>query len=1089
MSNYEDRDPAASRQGRHRRMDRYAGQPYAASQAGDETPVRPEEGAEYASARRQAQGGVYARPGQTGAYQRPPQPGSQGVYTRQQAGQQDGSAGQADAYARRQAARQEAYSRLQPDAADAYRRPAPQQNAEGKNVYDGYERPDESYLKSDEALLSRRSRSFSRSSQNSDDIQTRMTQTGYQQTVRQQQRPAASAAPVRTARPARQEGDGEEPERVYQRPTGRTNQRPAVNTAAPARVHHEQEEQELEEERGSGLPRWLVIALMLLALLVILGAGLYFIPESNSGILGMLYQFRTGIVRRVDGLIHPAEPPAVISFSCDNTEARVGDVIRFRMTTVQAVTSVGLIDQEGSRVSSSVVSAAEETDGTRVWELDVYFSRPYENLVFASTQQGTNVWNHSDKSIMVFIRDLPDEPEQTADASPETVQQPGEPAGTEAPADSGELTFSSREREGSAASGENADRSPAATATPRTGTFTFMSATPEPEDGAPQDDQTPEGGDDEYAGDEYGDDEYAGDEYAGDEYAGDEYGDGEYAGDEYDDLTGDEETGDSAPVSAPAPTAAPATPAPAPTSNGTPPPPTPTPLPKLTAVQSSNLQMVNSIYIGGKLQRSFNRETPIMAPNPDLYSYWEGGVFTFRGDNFRRNASFGTANIAEDRMTILWQKDLSSLKTSSGTLYGVGWTGQPAIVKWVKIAREMMTTMYPEKRAEGGLREVIFAAQDGNVYFLDLRDGTDTRAPISIGYPLKGSVSVYTQYSPLISFGQGVSKLAGGKTGAIGHYLYSMIDGSRIQFINGRQSNDQKQYSTNGAFDGTALMIQDPDYNRAGDMVVAGENGLLYTVHLNLSFTQQGLEAAADEPVYLMSKAKKAEDTRVGVEGSVAMYNQYVFFADSYGALRCVDTTTMSTVWSADMGDNTDASIALDLDENNKLWLYTGNTNAYRLVKKDVSIRRLNAMTGEIDWTYNVSCVHDKTEMSGCKASPVIGQKSISNLVFFTVNKLTEGGSKLVALDKKTGSVVWQYAFTAEAVSSPVAVYNDAGDSWLIQADQAGVLHMFDARSGQHLSELDLGGEIQASPAVYRNILVIGTCSKGNARMYGIELK
>ena len=243
------------------------------------------------------------------------------------------------------------------------------------------------------------------------------------------------------------------------------------------------------------------------------------------------------------------------------------------------------------------------------------------------------------------------------------------------------------------------------------------------------------------------------------------------------------------------------------------------------------------------------------------------------------------------------------------------------------------------------------------------------------------------------------------------------------------------------------------------------------------------------DPVYLMSKAKKSEDNRVGIESSVAMYNQYVFMADSYGALRCVATNTMTTVWAVDLGDNTDAAIALDFDENGTLWLYTGNTNAYRLVKKDVSIRRINAMTGEIDWTYGVSCVHDKTEMSGCKASPVIGQHSIDNLVIFTVNQLTEGGSKIVALEKATGNVIWEHKFSAEAVSSPVAVYNQAGDAFIIQADQSGVLHMFEARSGVHLSQLDLGGEILGSPAVYRDILVIGTCSRDNAKLYGIQLK
>ena len=92
MSNYGDTENGASRQGRHRRMNRYMDQEPAPQQNQPAVP-------------------------------------------------------QADPYARPQNRRTE---QPRPDS--------------GRNVYDGYERPDENYLKSDEALLSRRSRSFSRSS-------------------------------------------------------------------------------------------------------------------------------------------------------------------------------------------------------------------------------------------------------------------------------------------------------------------------------------------------------------------------------------------------------------------------------------------------------------------------------------------------------------------------------------------------------------------------------------------------------------------------------------------------------------------------------------------------------------------------------------------------------------------------------------------------------------------------------------------------------------------------------------------------------------------------------------------------------------
>ncbi len=1046
MSNYDEKETSVTPPVRHRRMDRYIGRE-------DTAPL--DLSAKYPAASENGR-----------------QPASS--YNAESASQPRDAA---SSYARRPVSPYSAYAR--PEAPGRTEPASSPDQREVRNVYDGYERPDEAYLQSDEALLSRRSRSFSRSSQNSDSVQTRMTQTGYQQTVRQQ-RPR-SQMPAQPSAPQTDEPQPEETERIYQRPSGRTNQRPQAGAAAPARVRPPQkEEEELaeEEEREGGLPGFVKVILTVVLLAVLFCAGIYFfLPEGNSGIIGALNKVKSGItgtVDRVSGLIHPTEAPAqVLTFSCDTPEGLVGDECRFTMTTSPNVTSVGLCDRQGGRIPSSVTFASDLTDSERVWELSVRFSSPYADLVYASVQQGNNVWINSNQSVQVSYAavssevvslstaspvpdnvivqhlDPTDDPAET-DIPPEPTPEPWAPVSTDAPAAGPTPYVMTAVVPQSGTDGQQE-------AQPTSGGFAFAASTAVPPDqsGSAQNGRDPSDTAD------------------------------------ADPVPGDEQ---------PAETAAPRlTPEPAPAETPQPtevPAPTFTPMPALNATtEHSALAMVDTVFIGGKQQKNYQRvsETtgavsPIIAQNPGQYSFWDGGVFTFRGDNFHRNASFGTAEIAQGSMSILWQKELSSIKTSSGTLYGVGWTGQPAIIKWPRLIREMMD-LNPDKKDVSALREVIVAAQDGNVYFVDLKDGQETRSPISIGYPLKGSVSVFTQYAPFISFGQGVSKLANGKTGAIGTYVYSLADNSRITFLNGRQSDNQKQYTTNGAFDGTALMIQDPQDGRSGHMVVAGENGLLYTMSFDINLTQEGLEVTANDPVYLRSKAKKSEDNRVGIEGSVAMYNQYVFMADSYGALRCVDTTTMSTVWAADMGDNTDASIALDFDEDGTLWLYTGNTNAYRLVKKPVSIRRINAMTGEIDWTYEISCEQDKNETSGCKASPVVGEKSISHLVFFTVNKLTEGGSKLIALNKETGSVEWEYAMSAEAVSSPVAVYNELGDSWIIQGDQSGLLHLLDARSGAHMYQLDLGGEIQGSPAVYRDILVIGTCSRGNANLYGIQLK
>ena len=541
------------------------------------------------------------------------------------------------------------------------------------------------------------------------------------------------------------------------------------------------------------------------------------------------------------------------------------------------------------------------------------------------------------------------------------------------------------------------------------------------------------------------------------------------------------------------PTAAPtATPTPEPTPTSS---PTPMPASAAAGHAATDLRLTERVYSGAKAQNNYSRRNPIIAQDADQYSYFVmgTGIYTFRGDNFRRNGAFGTANVTEARLEPMWEFSLGSLRTEdSGTLYGVGWNNQPAIVKWTKQVRNMMN-LFPASKEETAMREVIFSAQDGKIYFINLKTGEASREPINIGFPMRGSVSVDTLGRPMISFGQAISRLPS-KTGPIGYYIYNLLDSSQLLFINGRSSENQKQYSSNGAFDSCSLFI----YNQGRDaMIVAGENGLLYTVELKTDFTYPketdtepvtpSLSISA-ETIYQSSLAKNEKEARTTIESAVAMYNTYVYVADGYGIIRCVDTDSMHTVWAFDAGDNTDAAMALDLNGND-LSLYTGNTAYQRMAKgTPVTIRRINALTGEEVWKYEISCVKDNTsETSGCKASPVIGQNDLSGLVFFTVNKVTEGGSRLVALNKESGQVAWEFSM-GESVSSPVAVYNNAGNGWIIACDGDGKVYILDGLTGYLNSDMQVDGAIEASPAVYNDMIVIGTCSK-NPKMYCFKIK
>lgn len=508
--------------------------------------------------------------------------------------------------------------------------------------------------------------------------------------------------------------------------------------------------------------------------------------------------------------------------------------------------------------------------------------------------------------------------------------------------------------------------------------------------------------------------------------------------------------------------------------------PSPTPMPLMAAgavegTDPSQLKLTSTAYSGGKKASEFTRTAPISMNGPANYSAWQGAVLTFRGGPFRQNAAYGTVDVKENKLEIAWASPMGGI----GSYYGAGWPGQPAIVKWTKEVREMMN-ITPEKKAVTALKEVIMASQDGNIYFLDLADGQATRDPIHVGYPLKSSVSIDPRGMPMLMVGQSISKI-GNKTGAIGYFIFNLINQKQMEFFNGR---DKNAYGTNGAFDGSALLDLNSD-----TMIVAGENGLLYTVSLNTKFDVANATLSIDPKTSLYkAKTSKQKNTETGVEGSVAMYGNYAYFADATGILQCVDVNTMKPVWAVNTDDNTDASIALDFEEDGSLALYTGNTVKEQGKKGMCTIRRLNALTGEQVWSYAVKVDFDADEAGGVMASPVVGQQSIGNLVIFTVAKTPEGGT-VIAFDKKTGHVVWQQTMAHFSWSSPVAVYNENGDAWIIQGDSEGVLQLMDGQTGAVMNSLQLEGAITASPAVYNNMLVVGTSGKGISKIYGISIK
>ena len=514
----------------------------------------------------------------------------------------------------------------------------------------------------------------------------------------------------------------------------------------------------------------------------------------------------------------------------------------------------------------------------------------------------------------------------------------------------------------------------------------------------------------------------------------------------------------------------------------------------VTADASADPALIKNavIYSGTKKVSTYDRAAAdiVNMPDADLYERQPYGVMTFRGSSFRQNAAEGNVGNISD-MEVLWKTEASSVKSSGKTVfYGIGWTGQPLIIKWSKEVREM-SNIYPEQKETKALREVIIAGEDGNIYFLNLENGEKTRDTIALGYPMRGTPSVHALGFPVMSVGQYARKMAKG-TGDIGMRVYNLLNSKQAFMIDGLDGKLDRPYYTVGSFETSSLF----DYN-SDTMITAGTNGMLYLTKLNTTIDRTAATLSVNPShVSLKTKASGESDKQVAVESSIAAYQNYVFYADMGGVLRCVDTSSMTTLWAVKTDDAVEAAVALDLvDDGNTLWLYTANTLQNRS-KGDCTIRRYNALTGAVDWEYKVPVKKNSKSgiTAGVKASPVIGRNELDGLVYFTVSLATDiDGSAaqgvLLALEKDTGKLAWSRPLSSYSYSSPVAVYREDGKGWVIQAAHDGTIELLDGLTGAVVSRLQIEGEINASPAVYKNMLVLGTQGKGTSNIYGISLK
>ena len=465
---------------------------------------------------------------------------------------------------------------------------------------------------------------------------------------------------------------------------------------------------------------------------------------------------------------------------------------------------------------------------------------------------------------------------------------------------------------------------------------------------------------------------------------------------------------------------------------------------------SANVQKINNEWS--------NNEIIFTKSFPKEYQDVEG-ILTFRGDPFRNNAFIGNPSITMETLSKEWKFQTSVSPRWGG---GAGWVGQASVISWEENEKDIMP-ISQEFKEKKDFKEVIYGSLDGKVYFLDLDTGKETREPIAINNPIKGSVALDPRGYPLLYVGQGIPQ-----TGEIGYRIYSLIDGSLLAFIPGIDSYSYRRW---GAFDGAPLIHKEEDA-----MIIGGENGLIYFIKLNTSYKPEDGKISI-EPVISKYRYKQENNPYQGMENSVAVYKNIAYYSDNGGGIHALDIIKKEPFWSNDPFDDTDATIVID-EENENPYIYTGSQIDKQGSKGVARIQKLNGLDGRVMWEKKIpgfSLLGDSPVNGGVLGTPIIGEGPLKGQVIYNISRFkTFNGGLLISLDKETGEEVWRWEMPNYSWSSTVAVYGDNGKAYFVQGDSVGNIYLLNGR-GKVLNSINLGANIEASPIVVDNQIVVAT--------------
>lgn len=420
------------------------------------------------------------------------------------------------------------------------------------------------------------------------------------------------------------------------------------------------------------------------------------------------------------------------------------------------------------------------------------------------------------------------------------------------------------------------------------------------------------------------------------------------------------------------------------------------------------------------------------------------GLLTFRGNPTR--TFYGTGPVPRTKPGQLWKFPKSGSLCSLSTdehgqreWCGSGWTGQPAVFE------------------RDGKTWVVFGAYDASIHFLDAKTGERILPDFKTGDIIKGSVTIDPDGFPLVYSGSRDN-----------YYRVIAIDRGKPVELWKLSAYAVKPTLWNNDWDSAGIVID--DYLFEG-----GENGQFHIVKLNRGYGPDGKvtvkpKLVFNAPSWDAQLLRDIGDKMVSVENSVAVYGNVVYFANSGGLVQGWDISGLkegrkpTRVFRFWTGDDTDASVVVD--ETGALYVGSEYERGTKRAKEVGQMMKLDPKRPDNPLVWSVKDRQVKPK-SGIWGTPAL----YKDIAIFDTHH-----GDVFGLDRATGAVRWKFNLTDPTWQSPIVV-----DDVLLLGDANGVMHAYDVAdttvAPKPLWQLNVGGNIESTPAVWNGVLYFGTRS------------